>query len=368
MKYLGRNNFEHADAPRAAVLLVNLGTPDAPDTASVRRYLAEFLADPRIIEMPRWLWRIILHGVILRIRPKRSAHAYQQVWTEAGSPLLVHTERLAAAAAETLQGIASGPLLVRAAMRYGRPAIATVLRELQAANVRRILILPLYPQYSGTTTATVFDAVAAELKRWRWIPEITFVSDYYAQPAFSEVLADSVRAHWAQHGRKHLLMSFHGIPERYLHAGDPYHCQCHATARRLAEALGLGAQDWTLAFQSRVGREPWLRPYTDETLAAMPARGIKEVDVICPGFAVDCLETLEEIAVENRGRFINAGGSAYGYIPALNDSAEHAALIAQIVRERSAHWPEFSASAQQTEAMTRGLIVERFEKLKAGRQ
>ena len=366
MKFLGRKAFKHEQAPGAAVVLVNLGTPDGADTRSVRRYLAEFLSDPRVIEVPRWLWWLILHGVILRIRPRRSAHAYQKVWTVAGSPLLVHTTRLAERVSEQIERVAAGPVQVRAAMRYGNPALASVLRELHAQNVRRVLIMPLYPQYSATTTASVFDAMAAELQRWRWIPELGFVSDYYRQPGYTEVLAETVRRHWAEHGRKHLLISFHGIPERYLREGDPYHCQCHATARNLVQSLGLAASDWTIAFQSRVGREPWLRPYTDEILAAMPSRGIHEVDVICPGFAVDCLETLEEIAVENRDRFITAGGTKFGYIPALNDSAEHASLIAQIVRERTSHWPEFSPAAQQLEAATRPLVVERYEKLKAG--
>lgn len=367
MNYLGRSDFDHREPPRAAVLLVNLGTPDAPDASSVRRYLAEFLADPRVVELPRWLWRIILHGVILRIRPRRSARAYQQVWTEAGSPLLVLSERLATAVAAHLEGTAAGPVLVRSAMRYGRPALATVLRELQAQNVRRLLVLPMYPQYSGTTTGSVFDALADELKRWRWIPELAMVSDYYQHPAYAELLAECVRSHWGAGARRHLLFSFHGLPERYLHAGDPYHCQCLGTARRVAEQLGLGDQDWSVAFQSRVGREPWLQPYTDATLAAMPARGIREVDVLCPGFAVDCLETLEEIAIQNRACFLAAGGTDFGYIPALNDSAGHAALLAQIVRERSTHWPEFSAGAQQAELVSRPLVAARFERRKGGR-
>ncbi|HWT16965.1 MAG TPA: ferrochelatase [Patescibacteria group bacterium] len=363
MNDIGRSNFDHGARPAAGVVLVNLGTPDAPDTRSVRRYLAEFLSDPRVIELPRWQWWPILHGVILRIRPRRSAHAYQQVWTEAGSPLMVYSERLAAAVGDKLAGLAAGPIIVRSAMRYGRPALPEVLRELKAANVRRLFILPMYPQYSGTTTGSVFDALADELKRWRWIPDTAFVSDYHRQPGYLEALAESVRAHWSKGGRRHLLFSFHGIPKRYLHAGDPYHCHCHATARRVAELLGLGERDWTIAFQSRVGREPWLRPYTDETLAAMPGQGIRAVDVICPGFAVDCLETLEEIAVENRARFLAAGGAQFDYIPALNDRDEHAALVAQLVRERCTHWPEFSASAMQDEATARPLVVERFRKL-----
>ena len=363
MNYLGRSDFDHGARPAAAVVLVNLGTPDAADTPSVRRYLAEFLADPRVVELPRWQWWPILHGIILRIRPRRSAHAYQQVWTERGSPLMWHSDALASAVSDKLTQVASGPILIRNAMRYGRPALGTILRELQAANVRRILVLPMYPQYSGTTTGSVFDALAAELTTWRWLPELGFVSDYYRHPGYADAIADSVRRHWAAQGRRHLLFSFHGIPERYLHAGDPYHCQCHGTARRVAERLGLGERDWTIAFQSRVGREPWLRPYTDETLAALPAQGVRAVDVICPGFAVDCLETLEEIAVENRDRFLQAGGEHYGYIPCLNASDEHASLVAQLVRERCTHWPEFSAAAMQEETAARPLVVARYRKL-----
>jgi ferrochelatase len=363
MNYLGLSTFDHGARPAAAVVLVNLGTPDAPDTPAVRRYLAEFLSDPRVVELPRWKWWPILHGIILRFRPRRSAHAYQQVWTEGGSPLLLHSEALMAAVGAKLSAIAAGPVLVRSAMRYGRPALGAVLRELQAANVRRILVLPMYPQYSGTTTGSVFDALADELRTWRWIPELAFVSDYYRHPGYAEAVADAIRRHWAAQGRRHLLFSFHGIPERYLHAGDPYHCQCHGTARRVAERLGLGEGDWTIAFQSRVGREPWLRPYTDETLSALPARGIRAVDVVCPGFAVDCLETLEEIAVENRDRFFAAGGEQYGYVPCLNASDEHAALVAQLVRERCTHWPEFSAASMREEEAARPMVVERYRKL-----
>jgi ferrochelatase len=363
MDYLGLKNFDHGAHPAAAVVLVNLGTPDAPDILSVRRYLREFLSDPRVIELPHWRWWPILHGIILRLRPRRSAHAYRQVWTERGSPLMLHSEALSAAVADKLGTIAAGPVLVRNAMRYGQPALGAVLRELQAANVRRIMILPMYPQYSGTTTGSVFDALADELKTWRWIPELAFVSDYYRHPGYAEAVADSVRRHWAAEGRRHLLFSFHGIPQRYLHGGDPYHCQCHASARRVAELLDLGERDWSIAFQSRVGREPWLQPYTDELLAALPGRGICAVDVICPGFAVDCLETLEEIAVENRERFLLAGGERFGYIPCLNASDEHASLVAQLVRERCTHWPEFSAAAMREETASRPLVVERHHKL-----
>ena len=347
---------------RTGVLLCNLGTPAEPTAAATRRYLAEFLSDPRVVEIPPALWKPILHGVILRTRPAKSAAKYQSIWTPEGSPLLVWSRKQAVMLRGYL-GERGHDVSVRLAMRYGQPSIASQLDELRARGCTRILVLPLYPQYSGTTTGSVFDALADELKTWRWVPETAFVSDYCRHPGYAEALAESVRRHWAQQGRRHLLFSFHGIPERYLHAGDPYHCQCHATARRVAELLGLGELDWTIAFQSRVGREPWLRPYTDETLAALPDRGIRAVDVICPGFAVDCLETLEEIAVENRDRFLAAGGERYGYIPCLNAGDEHASLIVQLVRERCTHWPEFSAAAMQEEISTRPLVVERQRKL-----
>ncbi len=255
-QYLGQRNYRHGSDTPAAVLLVNLGTPDAPHTRAVRRYLAEFLSDPRIVEWPRWLWKPVLHGAVLRVRPARSAALYAKIWTPDGSPLAVGTARLAGRVQAALGTRRPGPILVRHAMRYGRPSIGTTLRELAAAGVRRLLVLPLFPQYSGTTTASVLDAVGAELSTWRWVPDLRFVADYHADPRYVEALARSVEAHWQRKGRaQRLLLSFHGLPRRYFRAGDPYFCQCHETARRLRERLGLGEDEVVLSFQSRVGRQ-----------------------------------------------------------------------------------------------------------------
>lgn len=332
-----------ADIPDAGigVLLVNLGTPDAPTPAAVRHYLAEFLWDPRVVEAPRLLWWLALHGVILRTRPRRSARAYASIWTAQGSPLLVHTRNLATALDAALSDTPGPVACVGLGMRYGEPSIARAMRELRDRDVRHLLVLPLYPQYSGTTTASVFDAVAAELRHWRRVPALRFIDAYFARPGYIDALAASVRAHWQAHGRgERLLVSFHGIPERYVRAGDPYLAQCRATTAVLVAALGLADDQWLLTFQSRLGREPWLQPYTDETLRALPARGVRAVDVICPGFAVDCLETLEETAILNRELFLAAGGERYAYIAALNAEPDHVALLAQLVREQLQGWPD----------------------------
>ncbi len=345
MKYQGRADFAHGAPPLAAVVLVNLGTPDQPDAGAVRRYLAEFLADPRVIEIPRLLWWLILHGIVLRLRPRRSAQAYRQVWQERGSPLLFHTQDLAKATQSQLQQSGQSRIEVHVAMRYGNPGMRDVLEQLMRRNLRRLLVLPLYPQYSGTTTGAVFDALANSLKTWRWVPELGFISDYFARPGYTELLAQRVRQHRLDHGTAaHLLFSFHGIPERYLLAGDPYHCQCLATARRTAEHLQLKADQWSVSFQSRVGRERWLTPYTDQELKRLPAIGVKSLDVICPAFAVDCLETLEEIAITGRETFLAAGGEQLRYIPALNAGDDHAQWLAQLIAEASAHWPEWSGA------------------------
>lgn len=359
MNYRGSKGFAHGKTPLAAVLLVNLGTPEAPTASAVRRYLAEFLADPRVIELPRWLWWLILHGVILRLRPRRSAQAYQRIWSTSGSPLLTHTRELTVALQDALKD-APGQVEVHLAMRYGEPSIATVLRQLQSRNLRRLLVLPLYPQYSGTTTGSVFDAVAKELGGWRWLPELGFISDYFQCPGYAEALAGRIAAHHAQNGHDgHLLFSFHGIPERYVLSGDPYYCHCLATARRVAELLQLGDAAYSVSFQSRVGRERWLHPYTDHELARLAAAGIKNVDVICPAFAVDCLETLEEIAIGERERFLQLGGSRLSYIPALNAEPDHTRVLAALIRQRSQHWPEWHADATQQGVVEQAQSCER---------
>ena len=321
--------------PAAGLLLVNLGTPDSPAPADVRRYLAEFLWDPRVVETPRWLWWPLLHGIILNTRPRRSAEAYARIWTETVSPLLLHTRRQA----EALQARLGEQVKVVPAMRYGNPSIAAGLRELREAGCERILVLPLYPQYSATTTASTFDAVTEELRRWRRVPELRFIGQYHSEPGYIAALAASIREYQQENGTpEKLILSFHGIPQRYAEAGDPYPRQCERTARLLAEALGLEEGRWQLTYQSRMGREPWLQPYTSATLEALAREGVRHVQVLCPGFAADCLETLEEIAMENRDIFLAHGGERYGYIPCLNDRPDHVEALAAIARSYLGGW------------------------------
>jgi len=340
-RYLGTPNYAHGTPARLGVLLVNLGTPDQPTAAAVRRYLAEFLSDPRVIETPRVLWWLILHGIILCTRPKRSAHAYQKVWTPAGSPLLVESRALAESLAARLSARAGDRVRVELAMTYGNPSIAGALERMRRENVQRLLVLPMYPQYSATTTASVFERVTRELARWRWVPELRMVNQYWDEDAYVAAVAGSIAAHWREHGRRHLLFSFHSIPKRYFVAGDPYHCYCHATARRVAARLGLVEGEWSIGFQSRFGREEWLKPYVDLLLMDYAAKGPKQVTLVCPGFATDCLETLEEIAMQNREAFLAHGGEVFDYVPCLNSSAPHVALFEQLVLRHAQGWPEF---------------------------
>jgi protoporphyrin/coproporphyrin ferrochelatase len=312
---------------RTGVLLVNLGTPDAPTTAAVRRFLAEFLSDPRVIDYPRLLWLPILYGIILRVRPAKTAHAYAQIWTDEGSPLLLRSQALT----QSLRDSLGSDIPVALGMTYGSPSVGTALQSLREQNAARIIVLPLYPQYSHTTTGSVRDRVDAELKRWPTKPALDFIDHYHSEPRYLDALADSVRDQWARHGRKHLLFSFHGIPQRYVNNGDPYFDHCSATARGTVKRLNLSDSEWTLAFQSRVTKEKWLEPYTDKTLLRFAASGPKDVAVICPAFATDNLETLEEIAIRNREEFLRAGGNSLDYIPCLNDGAAHVALFRELV-------------------------------------
>jgi len=347
MRYKNVVAFKHGGPSKLGILMLNLGTPEAPTPSAVRRYLAEFLNDPRVVEVPRPLWWLILHGVILRVRPARSAKAYQAVWTDRGSPLLDIARRQAAGLQEILTRTLGPRVQVELGMRYGNPSVARALTRLREKNVRRLLVLPLYPQYSGTTTASSFDAVTDELSTWRWLPELRFINQYHDDPAYIDALAASVRAVWSEHGKpERLLFSFHGIPKRYFVAGDPYHCQCHKTARLVAERLALPEERWLVSFQSRVGRDEWLQPYTDETLRRWASTGIRDVQVIAPGFSADCLETLEEIKVENRDHFLAAGGERYRYIPCLNDRPEHLNMLAGLVRRHICGWPEVDAPGQ----------------------
>lgn len=332
----------HGSAQQTGVLLVNLGTPQAPEAPAVRRYLRQFLSDPRVVEIPRALWWLILNGIILNTRPKKSAQKYAAIWTADGSPLKVHSERQA----KLLRGLLGADghrLLVDQAMRYGTPSIPDTLSKLKAAGCTRILLLPLYPQYSSSTTATAFDSAFAWASSLRSQPELRTVRSYADHPGYIGALATSVRQHWQNDPRPadsyRLVMSFHGVPRRSLELGDPYHCECHKTARLLAEALNLAADDYQLCFQSRFGRAQWLQPYTAATLAALGEQGVARVDLICPGFAADCLETLEEIAIEGRATFIAAGGQRFNYIPCLNERDDWIRALADLAATHLQGWP-----------------------------
>lgn len=341
--YQSAPEYEHGSPDSLGVLLVNLGTPDAPTPAAVRRYLKEFLSDPRVVEVPRPLWWLILNGFILRFRPSRSAEAYQKIWTEHGSPLLLHSRDLVQAVGDLLSSRLAGPVSVELGMSYGSPSIESALDRLHAQGARRIVCLPLYPQYSGTTSATVYDAVTAALGGRRWVPEFRFINHYHDARGYIGAQAQNIRDFWDRHGRgDKLLFSFHGLPQENLLKGDPYFCQCQKSARLIAESLDLGDDDWIVSFQSRVGRAEWLRPYTDETVRQLGRSGTRRLDVTCPGFAADCLETLEEIAMQNAGFFVEAGGEALNYIPALNARDDHVAFIASLIEKHSAGWPETS--------------------------
>lgn len=338
MSFAPEPAFTHGTAAKTAVLICNLGTPDEPTPKAVRRYLAEFLSDPRVVEIPRLFWLPILHGIILRTRPAKSARKYAGIWMKEGSPLQVWTEKQALLLAGYL-GQRGQPVQVRHAMRYGQPSIAGALDALRAAGAERVLVLPLYPQYAAATTASVGDAVAAWMQRRRNLPELRFVKHYHDDPGYIAALARRVSDHWMTHGRPdRLVLSFHGLPQRSLALGDPYHCECLKTGRLLAERLKLREESVAVTFQSRFGRAEWLKPYTEPTLVALAKEGVGRVDVFCPGFAADCLETLEEIDQEARAAFVAAGGKEFGYIPCLNDQHEGIAALAAIATQHLAGW------------------------------
>ena len=338
--------FAHGKAARTAVLLCNLGTPDEATPAAVRRYLAQFLSDRRVVEIPRLVWWPILHGVILRVRPARSARKYASIWTPDGSPLKVWTEKQALLLRGYL-GQRGHPVLVRHAMRYGQPSIASALDALTAEGADRVLVLPLYPQYAASTTASVGDDVAAWTKRVRNVPELRFVKHYHDDPGYIGALARRLDDHWMMHGRPDkLVLSFHGVPRRTLELGDPYHCECLKTARLLAERLKLRDDAMIVTFQSRFGKAEWLKPYTEPTLVALAQKGVGLVDVMCPGFAADCLETLEEIDHEVRAAFLGAGGKEFRYVPCLNDQHEGIAALAGIAIRHMQGWEHTSVEGE----------------------
>jgi protoporphyrin/coproporphyrin ferrochelatase len=363
MGFISEPEFRHGNPTRSAVLLCNLGTPDAPTPAAVRRYLAEFLSDERVVEIPRPLWWLILHGVILRVRPAQSAKKYASIWTPAGSPLKVWTETQARRLGEELARLGHA-VTVRYAMRYGSTSIGSVLDELKAHGATRVLILPLYPQFSATTTASVNDAVHQWAQRVRAAPELRFVGRYHDDAGYIAALAKRVTDHWTSHGRpERLVLSFHGVPKRTLVLGDPYHCECLKTARLLSERLGLGADAMQVTFQSRLGRAEWLQPYTEPTLVALARQGIKRVDVLCPGFTSDCLETLEEIGQEARAAFLSAGGGEFHHLPCLNDQPEWIAALATVALRHMQGWPTEAVTdpaaldAQRRRALAAGASV-----------
>ena len=330
--------YRHGQPARTAVLLVNLGTPDAPTPQALRRYLAEFLSDPRVVEIPRLAWWAILHGIILRTRPRRSAAKYATVWMAEGSPLAVWTARQAAGVADQLASNGHH-LVVRHAMRYGNPGLPAVMDELREAGVTQVLVLPMYPQYAAATTASIADKLLQWARVARRMPALRFVTEYHDDPGYIAALASRVQAHWQANGRpERLVLSFHGLPHRSLVLGDPYHCQCHKTARLLGEQLGLNRDEMVVTFQSRFGKAKWLEPYTEPTLVALASRGVKRVDVMCPGFVADCLETLEEIAQEARAAFMAAGGTAFRYIPCLNDDPTWMTALTAIVERQLQGW------------------------------
>jgi protoporphyrin/coproporphyrin ferrochelatase len=331
--------FQHGTLSKTAVVLVNLGTPDAPTATALRRYLKEFLSDPRVVEIPRALWWLILRGIILPLRPAKSAAKYRMIWSDEGSPLKVHTEKQALLLRGAL-GERGHQLQVVHAMRYAQPALPAVLAQLQADGCERILIVPAYPQYSATTTASTFDAVFRHYATVRNVPELRLVKHYHDHPGYIQALKNSVQAHWQKYGRaEQLVMSFHGVPKRTLLLGDPYHCESQKTARLLAQELGLTQEQYVVTFQSRFGKAEWLQPYTSTTVQTLAKRGVRRLDVICPGFIGDCLETLEEIALEVKADFLAAGGQEFHYIAALNERPDWIAALADVAEQHLGGWP-----------------------------
>jgi len=333
----------HADAAaapeRIGVLLVNLGTPDFPSYFAVQRYLREFLGDRRVINTSRLIWLPLLYGVILPFRPIKTALKYRKIWLPEGSPLAVYSTRLAAKVGAVMQARFGDQIRVELGMTYGNPSIAHALESLGGQNVKKLLVLPLYPQYCSSTTGSVFDRTSCALQRWRWLPETRFVNDYYHDAGYIEALASRILDHWAEAGgRAHLMFSYHGIPAAYVAGGDPYQAQAEATTRLVASRLGLAPDQWSHCYQSRFGRVEWLQPYTQDTLKVLAARGVRKLTVVSPSFAVDCLETLEEVAIEYRDAFLELGGERLTLVPALNDDDRHAQVLAAIAERQLQGW------------------------------
>lgn len=339
VKYIGEKNYEHGSKEKIGVLITNLGTPDAPNKKELKVYLNQFLSDPRVIELPKILWQIILKLVILQIRPSKSAEAYKQIWTDKGSPLLDIANRQL----NKIQSSFSSKnenIVFEVGMRYGNPSIPDALLKLQKKQVRRLLVLPMYPQYCAATTGSTFDEVTNVLQKWRWIPEMRFINQYFEEKNYIEALSNSIKSFWKKTSKpQKIIFSYHGIPKRYLTNGDPYHCFCLKTTRLVKEQMGLSDDEIMTTFQSRFGREEWLKPYTSETLKELPKQGIKNIHIISPGFSSDCLETLEELEEENKEYFMESGGENYHYIPCLNDHDDHIDVFVNLIKKHTQGWP-----------------------------
>jgi ferrochelatase len=346
MKYLGNPEYRHDGSDRAGVLLVNNGSPQDTRVGSVRRYLRDFLSDPRLVELPRWLWLTILNGIVLVTRPPRTARKYRKIWTDGGAPMTVISGELADKLRARFAGEYGTRLRIAIGMTYGHPGVVEGLDELRNSGCTRVLVIPLYPQYAGVTVGSVFDCVTRALQRWRWVPEVRFVSGYPDQPEYIAALANSLREHWARHGRaQKLLFSFHAMPARYATEGDPYPCFCEKTSRLLADVLELAPEDYTLAYQSHFGGGKWTRPYTEDVLDAWRGEQVQSVDMICPGFSVDNLETLEEVEMDFAPRFAQGGGTLR-FVPCLNSRDDHVASIEMLIRHQLRGWENSLRSAQ----------------------
>ena len=339
VKYIGEKDYEHGSKEKIGVLITNLGTPDAPNKKELKVYLNQFLSDPRVIELPKILWQILLKLVILQIRPSKSAEAYKQIWTDKGSPLLDIANRQL----NKIQSSFSSKnenIVFEVGMRYGNPSIPDALLKLQKKQVRRLLVLPMYPQYCAATTGSTFDEVTNVLQKWRWIPEMRFINQYFEEKNYIEALSNSIKSFWKKTSKpQKIIFSYHGIPKRYLTNGDPYHCFCLKTTRLVKEQMGLSDDEIMTTFQSRFGREEWLKPYTSETLKELPKQGIKNIHIISPGFSSDCLETLEELEEENKEYFMESGGENYHYIPCLNDHDDHIDVFVNLIKKHIQGWP-----------------------------
>lgn len=346
MKYDNVAGYKHGRKDKIGVLLVNLGTPEAPTTGALRTYLREFLSDPRVVEVPRFIWFFVLNLIILAFRPRLSAKAYASIWQQQGSPLLINSKKITDKVRDALP---KEDFVVELAMRYGQPSISKTIDNMLEQGVAKLVVLPLYPQYSATTTASTFDAVAKVLTKKRQIPELRFINQYCDNKLYVEALANSVKAHWDKYGKADkLMLSYHGIPKAYWEQGDVYVCLCHKTTRLVAEQLNLSDDEIMTVFQSRFGRQEWVKPYTDETLKSLPEQGVKSVQIMCPAFSADCLETLEEIEEENKEYFLEAGGDSYQYIPCLNDAPEHIDALLDVIKQHSQGWQvEFDALREE---------------------